>query len=95
MDEPYKFNLFFSIVQLSIISPSSVISVKNLKEFTEALILIEANATPNFTYRRKFEKTSLIPFTCILGNDYLLQEVYNSKKSIAENRNSSLRNTEK
>lgn len=62
----------------------------NLKEFAEALILIESNADTYFTYRRKFEKATEISFTGISGKSYLLQEVYNQKKSVGLNRDSSI-----
>jgi hypothetical protein len=57
----------------------------NLKEFAEALIVLEPNADTYFTYRRKFEKTATLPFTGQSGKEYLLQEVYNQKKSATQN----------
>lgn len=65
----------------------------NLKEFAEALILLEPNADTYFTYRRKFEKTTEITFVGKSGKEYLLQEVYNSKKSVGLNRDSSVSST--
>lgn len=65
----------------------------NLKEFAEALILIEPNADTYFTYRRKFEKSTEIIFVGNSGKEYLLQEVYNFKKSVGLNRNTSMRST--
>ena len=65
----------------------------NLKEFAEALIVIEPNADTYFTYRRKFEKTPLIQFVGVSGKEYLLQEVYNAKKSVGQKTNSSLSST--
>lgn len=56
----------------------------NLKEFAEALILIEPNADTYFTYRRKFEKNAMLDFVGQSGKKYLLQEVYNAKKSAAQ-----------
>jgi len=50
----------------------------NLKDFAEALALIEPTADPYHTLRRKFEKQSEIQFTG--EKEYLLQEVYNAKK---------------
>ena len=52
----------------------------NLKDFAEALALIEPTALPYHTLRRKFEKDNELVFTA--GDKvYLLQEVYNAKKS--------------
>lgn len=65
----------------------------NLKEFAEALILLEPNADTYFTYRRKFEKSTEIIFVGNSGKEYLLQEVYNFKKSVGLNRNASMRST--
>jgi hypothetical protein len=65
----------------------------NLKEFAEALLRLESNADTYFTYRRKFEKTPLITFTGITGKEYILQEVYNAKKSVGQETNSSLSST--
>ncbi|OYU78943.1 MAG: hypothetical protein CFE23_16360 [Flavobacterium sp. BFFFF1] len=65
----------------------------NLKEFAEALIALEPNADTYFTYRRKFEKTSLLPFTGKSGKKYLLQEVYNAKKSVGQEANTGLSST--
>lgn len=62
----------------------------NLKEFAEALILLEPNADTYFTYRRKFEKTTEITFVGKSGKEYLLQEVYNNKKSVGLNRDASV-----
>ena len=62
----------------------------NLKEFAEALILIEPNADTYFTYRRKFEKTTLLHFVGTSGKEYQLQEVYNAKKSVGQESNSAL-----
>ena len=62
----------------------------NLKEFAEALISIEPNADTYFTYRRKFEKTTLIQFVGVGGKEYQLQEVYNAKKSVGQKSNSAL-----
>ena len=53
----------------------------NLKEFAEALAQIEPNAEPYHTLRRKFEKSNEIDFTGKSGKAYLLQEVYNAKKT--------------
>lgn len=63
----------------------------NLKEFAEALILIEPNADTYFTYRRKFEKAAIIQFAGQSGKEYLLQEVYNAKKSVGLNINTDTR----
>ena len=52
----------------------------NLKEFAEALALLEPNAEPYHTLRRKFEKTSEMQFVGTSKKEYLLQEVYNVKK---------------
>jgi len=52
----------------------------NLKEFAEALVLLENNAEPYHTLRRRFEKQSEILFIGDSKNEYLLQEVYNVKK---------------
>ncbi|MCF6133439.1 hypothetical protein [Flavobacterium wongokense] len=52
----------------------------NLKDFAEALASIEPTADPYHTLRRKFEKQSEIQFT-VGQKEYLLQEVYNAKKS--------------
>jgi hypothetical protein len=52
----------------------------NLKEFAEALALIEPNAEPYHTLRRKFEKNSELAFIGASKKEYLLQEVYNAKK---------------
>jgi hypothetical protein len=57
-----------------------VIFSTNLKDFAEALATIEPNAEPYHTLRRKFEKTSEMTFKGVSGKDYLLQEVYNTKK---------------
>ena len=65
----------------------------NLKEFAEALILIEPNADTYFTYRRKFEKATEITFIGKSGKEYLLQEVYNNKKSVGLNRDASVSST--
>ena len=65
----------------------------NLKEFAEALIAFEPNADTYFTYRRKFEKTSLLPFLGKSGKEYLLQEVYNAKKSVGQSNNTATRLT--
>lgn len=65
----------------------------NLKEFAEALIILEPNADTYFTYRRKFEKASEIIFIGKSGKTYLLQEVYNVKKSVGLNRGSSTNST--
>jgi len=54
----------------------------NLKEFSEALKLLEPNAEPYHTLRRKFEKQSEILFIGVSKKEYLLQEVYNNKKII-------------
>ena len=62
----------------------------NLKEFAEALILLEPNADTYFTYRRKFEKSSEIHFIGDSGKEYLLQEVYNYKKSVGLDRDASV-----
>jgi hypothetical protein len=51
----------------------------NLKDFAEALILLEPTAEPYHTLRRKFEKKSELQFE-VNGKVYLLQEVYNIKK---------------
>ena len=53
----------------------------NLKDFAEALARIEPNAEPYHTLRRRFEKQSEIDFTGKTGKAYMLQEVYNVKKS--------------
>lgn len=63
----------------------------NLKEFAEALIEIEHNADTYFTYRRKFEKETALKFIGASGNEYVLQEVYNAKKSVGQNSNSATR----
>jgi len=52
----------------------------NLKDFAEALALIEPNADPYHTLRRKFEKTCEMQFIGASEKEYLLQEVYNAKK---------------
>lgn len=52
----------------------------NLKEFAESLVLLENNADPYHTLRRKFEKQSEIIFVGYSKKEYLLQEVYNIKK---------------
>ena len=52
----------------------------NLKDFADALATIEPNSEPYHTLRRKFEKSTEIQFKGISEKDYLLQEVYNSKK---------------
>ncbi len=65
----------------------------NLKEFAEALIILEPNADTYFTYRRKFEKAAEIIFIGKSGKTYLLQEVYNVKKSVGLNRGSSTNST--
>lgn len=52
----------------------------NLKDFAEALALLEPNAEPYHTLRRKFEKTSERQFIGASKKEYLLQEVYNVKK---------------
>ena len=52
----------------------------NLKDFAEALALLEPNSEPYHTLRRKFEKTSEIQFVGASKKEYLLQEVYNVKK---------------
>jgi dipeptidase len=52
----------------------------NLKDFAEALALLDPTADPYHTLRRKFEKQSEIQFTA-RNKEYLLQEVYNAKKS--------------
>lgn len=57
-----------------------VIFATNLKEFAEALVEIEPNADTYFTYRRKFEKTPVLEFKGASGKEYILQEVYNSKR---------------
>lgn len=51
----------------------------NLKDFAEALALLEPTAKPYHTLRRKFETVKEFNFK---ANDkvYLLQEVYNVKK---------------
>ncbi|WP_333601418.1 hypothetical protein [Flavobacterium sp.] len=53
----------------------------NLKDFAEALALLEPNADPYHTLRRKFEKESEMQFIGASKKEYLLQEVYNAKKS--------------
>lgn len=65
----------------------------NLKEFAEALILLEPNADTYFTYRRKFEKATEIEFKGQSGKEYLLQEVYNAKKSVGQQSNSAFSST--
>lgn len=57
-----------------------VIFSTNLKDFAEALALLEPNAEPYYTLRRKFEKTSEMQFIGVSKKEYLLQEVYNIKK---------------
>lgn len=52
----------------------------NLKDFAEALALLEPNAEPYHTLRRKFEKQSELNFVGANEKEYLLQEVYNVKK---------------
>ena len=52
----------------------------NLKEFAEALALLEPNAEPYHTLRRKFEKENDLNFIGASKKEYLLQEVYNVKK---------------
>lgn len=52
----------------------------NLKDFAEALAMLEPNAEPYHTLRRKFEKSTEINFVGTIGKTYLLQEVYNTKK---------------
>ncbi len=52
----------------------------NLKDFAEALALLEPNAEPYHTLRRKFDKTAEINFVGASKKEYLLQEVYNAKK---------------
>jgi hypothetical protein len=52
----------------------------NLKDFAEALALLEPNAEPYHTLRRKFEKESDLKFIGASKKEYLLQEVYNVKK---------------
>lgn len=52
----------------------------NLKEFSEELIMLESNAEPYHTLRRKFEKQDVINFIGESGVQYVLQEVYNVKK---------------
>lgn len=59
-----------------------VIFSTNLKEFADELALIEPNAEPYHTLRRKFEKTSEMQFIGATSKVYLLQEVYNAKKTI-------------
>lgn len=66
----------------------------NLKEFADALIEIESNADTYFTYRRKFEAKTTLEFKGVSGNVYILQEVYNSKKSVGLNSNTATRTTE-
>ncbi|MEZ0004917.1 hypothetical protein ABH942_000260 [Flavobacterium sp. 28YEA47A] len=61
----------------------------NLKEFADALIRLEPNADTYFTYRRKFEKSTEIEFTGVSGKVYILQEVYNYKKSVGLSRDAS------
>jgi len=53
----------------------------NLKDFAEALALIEPNAEPYHTMRRNFEKSNELKFVGKSGKEYLLQEVYNVKRS--------------
>lgn len=53
----------------------------NLKDFAEVLALLEPNAEPYHTLRRKFEKQSEIQFIGVSKKEYLLQEVYNIKKA--------------
>lgn len=65
----------------------------NLKEFAEALLLLEPNAKTYFTYRREFEKRTEIEFIGDSGKEYLLQEVYNNKKSVGLNRDASMSST--
>lgn len=52
----------------------------NLKDFAEALALLEPNAEPYHTLRRKFEKTAELNFVAAGKKEYMLQEVYNAKK---------------
>lgn len=54
----------------------------NLKEFSEMLAVLEPNAEPYHTLRRKFEKTKELTFVGASEKEYLLQEVYNLKKMI-------------
>ena len=54
----------------------------NLKDFAEALALLEPNSEPYHTLRRKFEKQSELNFVGASKKEYLLQEVYNVKKSL-------------
>ncbi len=48
----------------------------NLKDFAEALALLESNAEPYYTLRRKFEKSIEIDFVGNSGKVYLLQKVF-------------------
>ena len=52
----------------------------NLKDFAEALALLEPKAEPYHTLRRKFEKENDLNFIGASKKEYLLQEVYNVKK---------------
>jgi len=52
----------------------------NLKDFAEALAKLEPTAQPYHTLRRKFEANKELTFT-VGEKVYLLQEVYNAKKS--------------
>lgn len=63
----------------------------NLKEFAESLIDIEPNADTYFTYRRKFVRERLLGFIGVSGKEYMLQEVYNSKKAVGLDNNSANR----
>ena len=51
----------------------------NLKDFAEALALLEPTAQPYHTLRRKFDTKKELTFT-VGEKEYLLQEVYNVKK---------------
>ncbi len=53
----------------------------NLKEFAAALAKIESNVSPYHTLRRNFENKTEFEFKGISGKVYILQEVYNAKKS--------------
>lgn len=53
----------------------------NLKDFAEALAKLEPNTKPYHTMRRDFDKQKEIEFIGKSGKVYLLQEVYNAKRS--------------
>jgi hypothetical protein len=53
----------------------------NLKDFAEALARLEPNAEPYHTMRRNFEKRNELEFVGASKKVYLLQEVYNAKRS--------------